>query len=48
MKVFVVFLFAIFFTATLPSAKNRRPRALPLLVVCTLVALALSSFRLAS
>lgn len=47
MKVFVVFLLAVFCTATL-SSSERRPRALPLLVACVLVAAALSSFRLAN
>ena len=47
MKVFVVFLLAVFCTATL-SPSERQPRAVPLLIVCVLVAAALSSFRLAS
>jgi hypothetical protein len=45
MKVFVVFLVAVFFTATLSPSSNRRPRALPLLVACVLVAAFLSTFR---
>jgi len=45
MKVFLFFLLAVFFMATLPSSSNRRPRALPLLLACALVAAFLSTFK---
>ena len=43
MKIFVVFLLGVFFTATLSS--GRKSRALPLLVACMIVAAALVSYR---
>ena len=45
MKVFAVFLLGVFFMATLSPSSNRPPRAIPLLVVCGLVAFLLSTVR---
>jgi hypothetical protein len=45
MKVFLVFLFAVFFMATLSPSSDRRPRALPLLFACALVAAFLQTFK---
>jgi hypothetical protein len=44
MKIFVVFLLGVFFTASFASS-GRKSRALPLLVACALVAAALASYR---
>jgi hypothetical protein len=45
MKIFLLFLLAVFFTASFSSSSDRRPRALPLFVACTFVAFLLASFR---
>jgi hypothetical protein len=48
MKVFAVFLLGVFFMSTLTRPSDRPPRAIPLLVVCAVVAFMLSTVRFVS
>ena len=48
MKVFLIFLLAVFFTASRAKSSDAPRHALPLLVACVFVTVALSSLRFVS